>query len=201
MFNYSSAKLELLALKWTATEKFWDYLLGSKFMLYTNNNALACIKTSKLGASQIWCLSKLPLCDFNIQCCSGKTSKATSALSKQSVNLELEIESDSDNNSKDPAVMSYAMVCKTLSIVLWGVKIPYSIKKGSADNYQCSRRGISINLPDSPNIATLLYRPVQFQSSMRCLQLLWLRNRLKILYWDWSYNVYIKGGTKGLSHS
>ena len=31
MCNYSSAKLELLAFKWTVTEKFRDYLLGSKF--------------------------------------------------------------------------------------------------------------------------------------------------------------------------
>ena len=29
MHNYSSAKLELLALKWAVTEKFRDYLLGS----------------------------------------------------------------------------------------------------------------------------------------------------------------------------
>ena len=28
MCNYSSAKLELLVLKWAVTEKFWDYLLG-----------------------------------------------------------------------------------------------------------------------------------------------------------------------------
>ena len=31
MHNYSSAKLELLALNWTVTKKFRDYLLGSKF--------------------------------------------------------------------------------------------------------------------------------------------------------------------------
>ena len=35
MHNYSSAKLELLALKWAVTEKFGDYLLGSKFTVYT----------------------------------------------------------------------------------------------------------------------------------------------------------------------
>ena len=52
MHNYSSAKLELLALKWVVTEKFRDYLLGSKFTVYTNNNPLAYIQTSKLGASQ-----------------------------------------------------------------------------------------------------------------------------------------------------
>ena len=31
MHYYSSAKLELLALKWVVTEKFRDYLLGSRF--------------------------------------------------------------------------------------------------------------------------------------------------------------------------
>ena len=34
MWDYSSAKIELLALKWSVCEKFKDYLLGSKFMVY-----------------------------------------------------------------------------------------------------------------------------------------------------------------------
>ena len=33
MCNYSSAKLELLVLKWAVTEKFRDYLLGSQFQV------------------------------------------------------------------------------------------------------------------------------------------------------------------------
>ena len=57
MCNYSSAKLELLALKWAVTEKFRDYLLGSKFTAYTDNNSLAYDQTSKLGASKICWLS------------------------------------------------------------------------------------------------------------------------------------------------
>ena len=47
MHNYSSAKLELLALKWAVTEKFRDYLLGSKFTVYTDNNPLAYVQTSQ----------------------------------------------------------------------------------------------------------------------------------------------------------
>ena len=66
MHNYSSAKLELLALKWAVTEKFRDYLLGLKFTVYTDNNPLAYIQTSKLGASQICWLSELALFVFNI---------------------------------------------------------------------------------------------------------------------------------------
>ena len=53
MRNYSSAKLELLALKWAVMEKFQDYLLGSRFQVYMDNNLLAYVQDSKLGASQI----------------------------------------------------------------------------------------------------------------------------------------------------
>ena len=53
MHNDSSAKLKLLALKWAVNEKFHDYLLGSQFQVYTDNNLLAYVQESKLGASQI----------------------------------------------------------------------------------------------------------------------------------------------------
>ena len=51
MCNYSSVKLELLALKWAVTEKFCDCLLGSKFHVYMDNSPLAYVRESKLGAS------------------------------------------------------------------------------------------------------------------------------------------------------
>ena len=56
---YSSAKLELLALKWAVTRKFRDYLLGLKFTVYTNNNSLAYMQTSKLVYHKIHWLNKL----------------------------------------------------------------------------------------------------------------------------------------------
>ena len=46
MRNYSSAKLELLALKWSVCEKFRDYLIGSKFTVLTDNNPLTYVCTS-----------------------------------------------------------------------------------------------------------------------------------------------------------
>ena len=54
--NYSSAKLELLAVKRVVTEKFKDYLLGSKFQIITDNNPLSHIQSSdKLGTvEQRW---------------------------------------------------------------------------------------------------------------------------------------------------
>ena len=90
MQNYSSAKLELLALKWAVTEKFRDYLLGSRFTAYTDNNPLAYIKESKLGAAQIRWLSNLALFDFDIKYRTGKLNQAADALSchpKSSVDM------------------------------------------------------------------------------------------------------------------
>ena len=66
MHNNSSAKLELLVLKWAVMEKCCDYLLGSKFHVYMGNNPLAYVRESKLDASQIWWLSELALLDFTI---------------------------------------------------------------------------------------------------------------------------------------
>ena len=110
MHNYSSAKLELLALKWAVTEKFRDCLLGLKFTVYTDNNSLAYVQTSKLGASQIWWLSKLALFDFNIIYRLGRTNQSTDALSCHP-EPNCKLESDSDSNSDDPVMLSYATIC------------------------------------------------------------------------------------------
>ena len=123
MYNYSSAKLELLALKWAVTEKFRDCLLGSKFTVYTNN-----AQTSKLGVSQIHWLSKLALFDFNIIYRSDKTNQATDALS-QHPEPNCKLESDSDTNSDDLVMESYATICTIIKPVLCDTKIPFDIKK------------------------------------------------------------------------
>ena len=128
--NYSSAKLELLALKWAVTEKFRDYLLGLKFTVYTNNNPLAYIQTSKLGASQICWLIKLALFDFNIIYRSGKSNQAADALSWYlEPNCKLESDDDSANDSSNPVVLSYATICDIIKPVLGDTKVPLNIKK------------------------------------------------------------------------
>ena len=66
MCDYSSAKIEFMALKWSVCKKFKDYLLGLKFTVSTDNSPLVYVKTSKLGAAQICWLSELALYDFDI---------------------------------------------------------------------------------------------------------------------------------------
>ena len=82
MRDYSSAKIELMALKWSVCDKFKDYLLGSKLTVFTDNNPLCYIKSSKLGATQIRWLSEPALYDFNIVYHSGKSNLVADALSR-----------------------------------------------------------------------------------------------------------------------
>ena len=109
-------------------QKFRDYLLGLKFTVYTDNNPLAYIQTSKLGTSQIHWLSKLALLNFNIIYRLGKTNQAADALS-QHPEPNCKLESDSDSDSDDPVVLSYATMCDIIKPVLGHTKIPFKIKK------------------------------------------------------------------------
>ena len=50
--NYAVHKLEVLALKWAITDKFHEYLYGSQFQVYTDNNPLTYVlTTAKLDAT------------------------------------------------------------------------------------------------------------------------------------------------------
>ena len=110
MHNYSSAKLELLALKWAVTEKFRDYLLGSWFQVYTDNNPLAYVQESKLGASQIRWLSELVLFNFTIKYRTGHSNRAADALSHRPFNPSCDVDSES-TDSDEVEVISYSATC------------------------------------------------------------------------------------------
>ena len=127
MHNYSSAKLELLVLKWAVMEKFCDYLLGSKFHVYTDNSPLACVRESKLGASQIQLLSELPLFDFTIHYRTGRTNRATNALSMHPYNSE-EINQERGSDCDEVEFFSYSSVCKVVDEILNTTKVPHNLK-------------------------------------------------------------------------
>ena len=97
MRNYSLEKLDLLMLKWAMMDKLGDYLLGSKFTICMDNNPLAYVRESKLGAAQIRWLSKLVLFDFDIKYRTGKSNEAVDALSHHPYVPE---EMDNDINSE-----------------------------------------------------------------------------------------------------
>ena len=108
MRDYSSAKIELMALKWSVCDKFKDYLLGSKFTVFTDNNPLCYIKSSKLGAAQIRWLSELALYDFDIVYRTGKSNLVADALSRRpEVEEEIEKEVLPESDDEEWIAVSY----------------------------------------------------------------------------------------------
>ena len=126
MWNYTSMKLELLVLKLAVMEKCKDYILGSKFTVYTDYNPLAYVKKSKLGVAQIRLLSTVALFDFDIKYRSGKSNQAADALSCHSV-TDNEILSNSE--SYWYKTISYAVMCNDLSEVIKGEKLSLELKR------------------------------------------------------------------------
>ena len=80
--NYDTQKLEFLALKWSITERFHEYLYGGHFEVYTDNNPLTYILTiAKLDATgQRW-VANLTNYNFKIFYKSGKLNVEADALS------------------------------------------------------------------------------------------------------------------------
>ncbi len=78
-------KLEFLALKWAMTEKFREYLLGHKCIVYTDNNPLSYLTSAKLGAMEQRWAAQLAAFDFELKYRSGKSNRNADALSRQNL--------------------------------------------------------------------------------------------------------------------
>lgn len=83
MANYSSMKLEFLALKWAMSEKFREYLLGHKCIVYTDNNPLSHLSSAKFGATEQRWVAQLAAFDFEVKYRSGRSNKNADALSRK----------------------------------------------------------------------------------------------------------------------
>lgn len=73
-------KLEFLALKWAVTEKFREYLLGYKCILYTDNNPLSHLHSPKIGAAEYRWAAELAAFDLEIKYRSGRSNRNADAL-------------------------------------------------------------------------------------------------------------------------
>ena len=82
MSNYSSRKLELLGLKWAVTEKFREYLLGHRCVVFTDNNPLSYLQTAKLGATEHRWAAELALFELDIRYRPGAANRNADALSR-----------------------------------------------------------------------------------------------------------------------
>ena len=81
--NYPAHKLEFLALKWAVTNKFHEYLYGSDFTVFTDNNPLTYVLgTAKLDATGHRWVAALANYNFKIIYKPGKKCGDVDALSR-----------------------------------------------------------------------------------------------------------------------
>ena len=164
MWNYSLAKLELLALKWAICDKFRDYLIGSKFTVLTDNNPLMYVCTSHLGATQIRWLSDLTLFDFYLKYHVGKLNQAADALSRCPVNPDSSSESSDDEEEWE--AITYEMVCQILDYHLGSSKLPCHLKHEVQTNIMdVERANKSLGLK-SDNVVNIQLRQVKIFNSI-----------------------------------
>lgn len=80
--NYSSFKLEFLALTWAITKKFAEYLYCAPFLVYTDNNPLVHLNSAKLGSLEQRWAARLASFQFEIKYKPGHTNQSADALSR-----------------------------------------------------------------------------------------------------------------------
>ena len=124
--NYPAHKLEFLALKWSITEKFSDYLYGSHFLVLTDNNPLTYVMTSaRLDATgQRW-VAALSSFDFKIQYISGKSNVDADGLSRRPQDDHvLDSDDDFDQDRATRQLLDRVETRELLSSVLQVVNEP-----------------------------------------------------------------------------
>lgn len=127
MDNYSSMKLEFLALKWAVTEKFRSYLLGAEFEVLTDNNPLSHLETAKLGAVEQRWASQLALFNFKITYKPGKNNQNADALSRMPSKLQRVTE------QPKAAAISTNSVTTTFATLAMSTQVPLEITAANQD--------------------------------------------------------------------
>ena len=127
-------------------------MLGSWFQVYTDNNPLAYVQESKLGASQIQWLSELALFDFTSKYQTGHSNRATDAGSHCPFNPFCDFETESTDSDEVEVIsysatcngvetIPYSLVCEALDQCLNGSKI-FEVLKEETQQISCAVQSI-----------------------------------------------------------
>ena len=109
--HYPAHRLEFLALKWAVTDKFSDYLMTSKFIVYTDNNPLTYVLSSaKLDATTQRWIAALSSYNFEIKYRPGVNNADADALSRLPALANI-----TDNTSELP-LASVQAICNFISV-------------------------------------------------------------------------------------
>ena len=123
-------KLELLALKWAVAEKFREYLLGSEFVVYTDNNPADLPQSkSKLKAVEQRWAAELASFNFKIEYRAGKHNTNADALSRVSWEAACKSAKHRDDADTDDDEHS-THVAETLAAIADMTRLPERVQLG-----------------------------------------------------------------------
>ena len=178
MQNYSSKKLELLALKWAMSEKFRDYLLASTVVVYTDNNPLTYIQTkTKLPALEQRWVSDLACFNFTVKYKPGAKNGNADGLSRRPQEEELSSDEEDVANvhslitrpcsTNKRKLLTSSITKKSMATALKGTAVPLEVRK-NLSKVPLSSTEIMVNAVTQGNDAR--YLPRYSQEDIRKLQ-------------------------------
>ena len=127
--NFSSKKLEFIAIVWAVSDKFRHYLMGSKCTVYTDNSAVAYIsrKGELTALEQRW-VARLAPFDLDIKYRAGSLNQVSDALSRK---RSSEVEGED------------IMILYEDDLEVTEVKVVQDISKEELRKYQLEERDLS----------------------------------------------------------
>ena len=140
--NYTTHKLEFLALKWSVTDRFHEYLYGSTFEVYTDNNPLSYVLSSaKLDATgQRWIVALQGPYNFKVHYKPGKLNWVADSLSridrdgKIETISEIEVQAILDSGGAADTSIPFAGITEEKNpIIMKNLQIPGMVSRPNRD--------------------------------------------------------------------
>ena len=140
--NYTIHKLEFLALKWSVMARFHEYLYGSNFEVFTDNNPLSYVLSSaKLDATgQRWIATLQGPYNFKIHYKPGRLNQVADSLSRidQGSDIEtiseLEVQTILDSGgAADVSIPFAGMSAEQNPIIMKNLQIPGMVNRPNRD--------------------------------------------------------------------
>ena len=134
----------MLALKWSVCDKFSDYLLGSKFVVETDNNPLTYVlTTAKLDATGHRWISELSMYNFEIKYRPGKSNAVTDSLSRMYSGESKSVDKDTIQALFIVVCMNGLVACVTVSSATFPAEEVDAIQMVSHEEMRAAQRNKS----------------------------------------------------------
>lgn len=133
--QYSTFKLELLAVKWAVTEAFRDYLLGQKCTIVTDHHPLLFLDKANLGCTELRWVQRMSSFGYEIKYRPGKENQGPDVLSR--------LDPPDGMDTGGPSTVASTTIQATFGLHLPAIEVPHSL----SSQIRVCREGGTSSLP------------------------------------------------------